>query len=217
MDHPEQQSQRQTHRSHRMIPATLILIGVLVFGSLPALAHKVTVFAWVEGDQVHTQSKFSGGKKAVGATIRVFDAAGQPLLEGKTDQNGRFQFSKPEVQAINVVLDASSGHRAEWFLPLTSTSKAASAPRDARRAPLEKKHQPLSASQGLPAPASGISEAEIRAIVDEALDRKLAPLFQLLVDSRETGPRLTDVISGIGYIMGLVGVGLYVANRKKAG
>lgn len=216
MDHSEQQRLHPPPRCNLLIPAALILLGLLFFTALPALAHKVTVFAWVEGDQVHTQSKFSGGKKAVGATIRVFDPDGQQLLEGKTDKTGKFQFKKPDAQAINVVLDASTGHRGEWFLPLTSSPGAASGKRDAPPSPPIRK-TPQSSSQALAAPVSGISEAEIRAIVDEALDRKLAPLFQLLVDSRDTGPHLTDVISGIGYILGLVGVGLYVANRKKTG
>ena len=34
----------------------------------PALAHKVNVFAYAEGDKVHTQSYFNDGSPAVGST-----------------------------------------------------------------------------------------------------------------------------------------------------
>ena len=34
-----------------------------------ALAHNVTVFAWVEGDTVHVESKFSGGRRPVAALV----------------------------------------------------------------------------------------------------------------------------------------------------
>jgi len=57
-----------------------------------ALAHKVNVFAWIEGDTVHTESKFSGGRRAKGATVEVYDAADLLLLSGKTDDRGCFSF-----------------------------------------------------------------------------------------------------------------------------
>jgi len=53
----------------------------LVLCAVAAWAHKVTIFAWVEGDTVYTQSKFSGGRKAKGATVVVYDKEGNQLLE----------------------------------------------------------------------------------------------------------------------------------------
>jgi hypothetical protein len=40
----------------------LIITGLLVL-TTSAHAHRVSVFAWVEGDTVFVQSKFSGGRK----------------------------------------------------------------------------------------------------------------------------------------------------------
>ena len=63
--------------------------------------------------------------------------------------------------------------------------------------------------------ASNLDREEIKAMIDESLDRKLAPIINMLAESYDRGPRLTDVIGGIGYICGLVGVALYFANRRR--
>jgi len=89
----------------------------LVFCVSPAIAHRVTIFAWVEGDTVHTQSKFSGGRTVKGCMVVVCDSAGKQLLEGKTDENGEFSFKVPQKTALKVVLKASMGHLAEWTIP----------------------------------------------------------------------------------------------------
>ena len=73
-------------KGHNKSLIILFLASILVIStSLPAFAHKVIIFAWVEGDIVFTESKFSGGKRAVGAQVQVFDREGKQLLEGRTD------------------------------------------------------------------------------------------------------------------------------------
>jgi len=57
-----------------------------------AHAHKVTVFAWVDGDRVVTESKFSRGRMVKQGRIVVYDLQGEKLLEGETDEQGRFPF-----------------------------------------------------------------------------------------------------------------------------
>jgi nickel transport protein len=52
-------------------------------------------------------------------------------------------------------------------------------------------------------------------MIDKALDRKLAPVIKLIRDTRKEGPSITEIVGGIGYIFGLVGVAVYFSNRKK--
>ena len=49
--------------------------------SSTAYAHKVFIFAWTEGNTIHTQSKFSGGKWVRQGLIEAFDESGN-LLDG---------------------------------------------------------------------------------------------------------------------------------------
>ena len=59
-----------------------------------------------------------------------------------------------------------------------------------------------------------LTREELTAIIDGALERQLAPLRRELAARSEEGPRLQDVVGGLGWIMGLVGMGLYFARRR---
>lgn len=87
-----------------------------LFVSTPCMAHRVNIFAWVEGDTVFTESFFSGGSKSICSRIDVFDPEGEMLLTGKTDNEGRFSFKIPKKTDLTIVLNASEGHRAEYIL-----------------------------------------------------------------------------------------------------
>ena len=55
--------------------------------------------------------------------------------------------------------------------------------------------------------------AEIERIVDAALDAKLSPIKRMLAEQTEAGPNLRDIIGGIGWIFGLIGVAAYFRRR----
>ena len=59
--------------------------------------------------------------------------------------------------------------------------------------------------QGVPA---GIDKA-----FEKALDKKLAPIMRTLAEMQEQKIRLTDVLGGLGYIFGLVGVAAYFKRK----
>ena len=79
-------------------------------------AHGVSVFAWVEDNTVYVESKFSGGKRVNAGKIRVLDPRGTELLSGVTDPNGEFSFEVPKKTDLKIVLEAGTGHRAEWTI-----------------------------------------------------------------------------------------------------
>ncbi|MCU0605015.1 MAG: hypothetical protein MUC33_20405 [Desulfobacterales bacterium] len=60
-----------------------------------------------------------------------------------------------------------------------------------------------------PLPA-GIDKA-----LEKALDKKLAPILRTLAEMQEPKIRLTDVLGGLGYIFGLMGVAAYFNSRGK--
>lgn len=102
---------------------TLFLIGCLLFLRIEVVeAHRVNVFAWVEGDTVHVESKFSGGKKVSAGTIIVTDPGGAELVRGTTNAEGEFSFKVPRKTDLKIVLLAGAGHRAEWTIPAAEIS-----------------------------------------------------------------------------------------------
>jgi nickel transport protein len=179
----------------------------------PLEAHRVTIFAWVEGDTVYTESKFPGGKKVNKGKIIVYDLKGNRLLEGTSNAQGEFAFKIPEKRALRIVLQAGVGHRAEWIVPLEEikgiTADSAEALSNASTGAKE------TAKQVLPSPMSNFESNDVERIVEEALDRKLKPIIKILMESRDRGPTLKDILGGIGYILGLVGVASYFHYRRK--
>ena len=98
---------------------SLVAAVLLLLPRSQALAHNVTVFAWVEGDTVHVESKFSGGRRPVAAPVEVYDARGNLLLKGVTDEKGEFSFKVPKKTEMKIVLLAGMGHKGEWTIPFS--------------------------------------------------------------------------------------------------
>ena len=169
-------------------------------------AHNVSLFAWVEESKVFTQSKFSGGRLAKNARIEVYNAAGEKLLEGRTDEQGQFAFKPPRPEDLRIVLLAGSGHRGEWRV---TAEEFGVAPAEAPMASSPPAESP--SPQDTPTTA----DAELKTLIEGALDTKLAPIRRQLAQLTRR-PTLHDIIGGLGYIMGLVGLGAYMQSRRKS-
>jgi nickel transport protein len=185
------------------------MLSVLWPGNVAA--HRVMVFAWVEGDTVHTESKFSGGKAVNGGKILVYDLDGNPLLSGKTYKQGKFSFKIPQKTGMKIVIQAGMGHRGEWTLPLSEI-----APHEPKPEPAVSQETPAGMSEA-GVPASSVSLDQIRRVLDQSLDQRLNPVLKMLSESRDKGPTLRDILGGIGYILGLMGLAAYIHFRRKAG
>jgi nickel transport protein len=63
---------------------------------------------------------------------------------------------------------------------------------------------------------SGCSDDELEALVEMTLERKLKPMREEIRRLREAAgrPGLTEILGGIGYIMGLAGIAAYFKYRK---
>jgi nickel transport protein len=183
----------------------------LVFVTAPeiARAHKVSIFAWVESDTVYTLSKFSGGKKVKKGRIAVYDPEGKKLLDGLTDDQGEFAFNIPQKTALRVELAAGAGHKGYWLVPLEEIVGAPAQPIDGST---EKSvpDKPTAVD-----PASGGDDTRLQAAIEKALDKKLKPVMKLLAESKQAGPSLTEILGGIGYIIGLVGIAAYFKSRQR--
>ena len=192
----------------------VLAIALTVFAVVvePAAAHKVTVFAWVEGDTVHTESKFSGGRYAKQARIEVYDSSGNQLLGGRTDDKGLFVFKAPKFEDLQIVLMAGAGHRNEWVVKAEEFS--GQAPLGTKADSVQTHATPPLVGTSLPADLD-LSREDLQRMIEAALDKKLQPVLHRLHQMDE-GPRLADIMGGIGYILGLVGLGAYIHYRRRS-
>jgi nickel transport protein len=190
----------------------------------------VVIFAWMEGDTVFTESQFPDGKKIADARIFVRGRDNALLLEGKTDDNGLFSFKIPKITPLHIVLEAGMGHQGEWNIseeeivramgPGPDTADSEPGPAAPLSAP------PVAESvkdpSRNPEPGVFLTELQLEKIIDaaldkkldEKLDKKLQPIMRSLARIQEPGPSVQDIMAGIGYIFGLMGVAAYVLSRK---
>ena len=204
-----------------MMKKLLAGLGVLLMLAGAAMAHKVNIFAWVEGDTVYTESKFSGGKMVKNGKVHVFDEAGKLLVEGVTNDVGEFSFKVPQKTALVISLDATMGHADNWTVPLEEILDAMG---DDAPAPATK---PVVSENSVQAPAAapaqpalvqvgqGLSADDMQAAMEKALDKKLKPITRMMVDAQEDKPSVSDILGGIGYIFGLAGLAAYLHYRRK--
>jgi nickel transport protein len=176
--------------------AALLAFAVFLAATGNAAAHKLKLFAAAAGDTVSGYGFFVGGGRPAGAALVARDAGGNTVWRGTTGDDGSFSFTVAAPAGLTLSIDAGDGHAAEATIagggsaPVPPSSAAAPAGDDAALAAL------------------------VAAEVDKAVARQIRPLLEASA-AAEARLRLNDILGGLGWIAGLVGVGLVVARRRK--
>ncbi len=179
---------------------------IIIMMDVSVFAHKVNVFAYVEGEKIYTESYFNDGKKCIDSKIEVFYSQRNKLLEGLTDKEGKFSFEVPSEDGdLKIVLTASMGHRAEYSISADELSSADGLIK-------EEPEEPVSI---VSSETSLIDLKEIQSIIEDTLDEKLKPIMREIKKSREDKISPAEIIGGIGYIIGIFGIIAYFLSRKR--
>ena len=186
----------------------IFIFLIIIMINISAFAHKVNIFAYVEGEKIYTESYFNDGKKCVDSKIEVFDNRENKLLEGLTDEEGMFSFEIPPKDVIDgdlkIVLIASMGHRAEYIIRTDELGDV-----------VELIEEPVSA---VSPEVSSFDLKEIQLLIENALDEKLEPIMREMREIKkfqEDRISPTDIVGGIGYIIGIFGIIAYFLSRKR--
>lgn len=199
-----------------------VLFLVLGLGGSLAHAHRVGVFCWVEGNMLHTQSKFQPGGPVKGGRLQmVIPATGEVLASGRTDLKGEYTFEIPATLRekkldFRVILVAGSGHKGYWDVPAAEYLDGAEVETKSPVPALKTTSSAPSLSGKLihDPHMSGISLEDLQELLDRELDRKLAPVKGSLARMQEDRPSVREIIGGIGYIFGIMGIVLYFKSKK---
>ncbi|CCO24651.1 hypothetical protein [Maridesulfovibrio hydrothermalis] len=192
----------------------ILFFFVLISMTSNSYAHRVNVFAYLEGDKIYTESYFSKKKRVHQGKVEVFNTAdGNLLLTGKTDDDGNFNFPLPEEtkksrSGLLIALYASEGHRGEWTIPADELFPDMAQGEEAE----------LSTTTNISAETGDqIPSTEIAPLYTELkeLNAKVETLKRLMIDQQKNGPGANEIFSGIGYILGLFGVAAFFISRKK--
>ncbi len=217
----------------------LVTMALIFYTTHNVYAHKVNIFAFAEDGMVHAEGYFVDGSKCKNSLIEVFDEkTGKKIIEGYTDEEGRYSFKIPFVTSLKLVLNAGMGHKSEY----TVTEEEV---KDATEILNQKKEkvEPAQAEQSVKikdlknkiAHATELEEktkvkeqkptveyispeniAELEAIIDRVTDKKLQPVMRMLasLSERMERPDITEIIGGIGYIFGILGIILYFKSKN---
>lgn len=183
----------------------LFLIPCIILG------HKINIFATVDGNKIYTQSYASDGGKIKGGKIEVYDKSGNKILTGTTDSLGEFSFNIPKKDDLKIVVISGMGHRAETFVSAEDLPYI-NAEIPIKTEQKQKKEIPeVSRREEIPV----VDTLILKRVIEKVVDEKLHTVIKMLAEVKEEKISFTEVIGGIGYIFGIIGIISFFMSRKK--
>jgi len=189
---------------------TILAALLSILAPVEASSHKLRVFAWVSGDTVSLESALSGGRQLVNGNVMVKNSATNAIItQGVTNSKGVFSFPLPQSLQknpvdIRIIVSTDDGHRAEWLLKHDEYGMSQAAEPTLTEQP-KPTDQPPSDKR-----AETFSAEELKEVMDELLEKKLAPIRRQLALASEEKMSFRDIIGGIGYLIGLAGLAAWL-------
>ncbi len=178
-------------------------------------AHRVSVFAWYDGKVVVGKAYYANGKPAKHAKILVHKEE-QPshILTVESDEFGRFSFTPSSHGEYVIELVAGLGHKATTVVKVGKVKKGQKAVLDVKEP--QKAVAPTGSVGNIL--EINVSCKKIEQLLEKVLERHLAPVRDELEKLEVAQSRVTfkDVVSGIGYIMGIMGLWAYMSSNRKS-
>jgi nickel transport protein len=167
----------------------LTVLSVLIAGfSQVALAHALKVFAYPEAEQIVGRAYFASGAPLAEGKIFVEQPRGE-RVDLRTDESGAFALPAQEPGRYRVVADTGEGHRADWWVEISSP--------------------PAVSPQ-----AQGVDVEQLSAMIRLAIAQEIGPL-RIAVHEYHSEVRFGDVIGGIGFIFGIAGLLVWWRGRRR--
>jgi nickel transport protein len=199
---------------YRMSRSLLHTLGLLLFTfslviimSTNASAHRMKVFAWVEGDTVGGEAYFMGGEMIANAKIELI--AGQQVVAAKqSDSAGQFIFDAVTPGNYQIRADAGQGHIASF--DIAQTEFATEAPAVTATTTTTNTNSTVASPAVTCVQTSVLTSAQL----ETAIAKAIRPLREE-IDQYEAKVRMHDVLGGIGYIFGLFGFWMLLRSRRQ--
>jgi nickel transport protein len=188
----------------KLKPKKLILLFFLLFYSHSAFAHRVNVFAWVEDQTLYIESKFAGGKFVKHGKVTIIDPFGNELFSGLTDEKGNTSFQIQKVMDHSIIVNAGEGHQGTWKVFAHEIS--GHEPEDHEATTVLEQRSNIQSTN-----LNCISEDQITKILDEKL-KSVHGQLKIIRQNKEN--KIRDIMSGIGFILGIFGIFALMKSRK---
>ena len=193
------------------------LTFLLFFTSTQVLAHRVNVFAWLEGKSIVVKGSFSRSHPAKGAAVKVFTGTNKKLLvNGQTNAEGLWTFQTPseaQTEGLLIELNAGSGHQNTWSMG-PSEFQTLSAKETKQVESQQSPKTSLETSAAKPEVPDLPLEA-LRATLREELNLALRPIKIQLLKAENPEPGLKEIVGGLGWLAGIFAVLLLYKVRQR--
>ncbi|MEM5831426.1 MAG: hypothetical protein QXO40_04440 [Candidatus Aenigmatarchaeota archaeon] len=170
-----------------------VIFLFLLFSNL-VFPHKVNIFAYKEGNKIFVEGYFPDGRPLKNSVVTIYDEKGNKIIEGKTDENGIFSFTMPDVNKIKIVLTGDEGHKAEKFFEI-------------------KEDKPLKSEEGKRVEYKSFDKEDLIKAIEEIIEKHMNNFLKEYKKDKEK-ERIKDIIAGIGYIIGIFGLYFYFIGKK---
>ncbi|MBN2326431.1 MAG: hypothetical protein JXR73_04690 [Candidatus Omnitrophica bacterium] len=89
------------------------MIGLVLFGCIAgaASAHRMDLDCYAEGNEIVIEAWTGRDDVVVGGEVAITAEDGTILIQGKTDDQGRFRWKPGAVQSISISVYAGEGHK----------------------------------------------------------------------------------------------------------
>jgi hypothetical protein len=175
-------------------------------------AHNVVGGVYANGFEIEGEAGFSNGSMASeGTIVKVFDQSGTPLGQVLTDNDGFFTFTAKKRITHVFEVNMGAGHKLTMQLPAEelpdiTTQKMSVETDNVSRVAIEE--NTTLASDNI-AVQNNITNLQL----EKAIAKQIKPLRKEIQALKEKSG-LRDILGGIGYIFGLLGLVVFLRERK---
>lgn len=188
--------------------AVILALFVIVYSATIAMAHKLNVFAYSEDSSILGEAYFNDGAPARNCEVLVkAEGDGSVVGRGWTDEDGKFSVNidPSNRKIVTVVVGGGMGHLGRVNINLSSfdNSTNMSDSNFIDKLPTEEEQ-----IENL---VVTLDEKEIASIVKSVLRSEIEPLHAEIIQLRKelSKPGFNQIMGGVGYIFGLIGIALW--------
>lgn len=106
---------------------SLFTLAVVFLAPLAAFAHGMSVDVTVKGGEVTVEVYYSDDTPGSGVPVKVFNTTKEVVLEGTTDEKGKWSFPAPSPGEYSVRAKTDDGHAARQSFTVTADPPPADA------------------------------------------------------------------------------------------
>jgi len=192
-------------------------MALLLWFNQPVYAHTIKIFAMSEGDKISGYVYFPGGGRAQQVQVNIDSSSINKPDKVITNLQGEFTYQVIDRTDYVLTVNTDDGHRTEY------TIKADELSENLPSLPIQNGKQeilvePPSSSLVKPIESvntTSLSTIELSNLLEKTISHQLRPLREQL-EGYEAKTRLHDILGGMGYIFGIMGLIFYLGTRNRS-